>query len=92
MQIFGYFNEHYHQSAGARLIDVMIRCPGSGEPWNSGVMVEDGLDIFSAAGGRNRALVRDWGDVDVSGGEVEITLSPNSDSPDAALISAIEFN
>jgi hypothetical protein len=92
MQIFGYFNEHYHQSAGARLIDVMIRCPGSGEPWNSGVMVEDGLDIFSAAGGRNRALVRDWGAVDVSGGEVEITLSPNSDSPDAALISAIEFN
>ena len=91
MQIFGHFNEHYHQSAGARLIDVMIRCPGSGEPWNSGVMVEDGLDIFSAAGGRNTALVRDWGIVDVSGGEVEITLSPNSASPDAALISAIEF-
>jgi hypothetical protein len=92
MRILGHFNEHYYQSAGARLIDVMIRCPGSGDPWNSGVMVENGLDVFSAAGGRNTALVRDWGVVDVSGGEVEIILSPNSASPDAALISAIEFN
>ncbi|MGD9212889.1 MAG: malectin domain-containing carbohydrate-binding protein [Desulfobacteraceae bacterium] len=91
MQIIGHFNEHYHQTENARLIDVRIECPGSVEPWNTGQLVEDGLDIFAEAGGANTALVRDWGTVDVSGGEVLITISANSASPDAALISAIEF-
>jgi hypothetical protein len=92
MQIKGHFNEHYHQSADARLIDVTIRCLGSSEPWNTGKIVEEELDIFSKAGGTNKALVRDWGTVDVSGGEVEIIISASSISPDAALISALEFS
>ncbi len=91
MQIFGHFNEHYHQSAGRRLVDVTIRCPGSDSAWNSGMRVEQGLDIFDRVGGRNRALVRNWGTADVSGGEVEITISASAASPDAALISALEF-
>jgi hypothetical protein len=91
MDIIGHFNEHYHQRAGARLIDVTIRCPGSAEPWNTGVKVESELDVFSEAGGKNTALMRNWGPVDVSGGQVEIMLSASATSPDAALISAIEF-
>ena len=91
LDISGHFNEHFHEGPGARLIDVEVRCPGSAEPWNSGVMVEEDLDIFAEAGGRNSALVRDWGRVDISGGEVEITLTASAASPDDALISAIEF-
>ena len=91
MQILGHFNEHFHQSAGARLIDVQIRCPGSSDPWNTGVMAEQALDIYQITGNKNAALVRNWGEVDVSGGEIEIILSASSASPDAALISAIEF-
>ncbi len=91
MQFRGHFNEHHHQSAGRRLVDVLIRCQGSPEPWHSGVVVEAALDIFASAGNRNTALLRDWGAVDVSGGDVEVILSASSDSPDAALINAIEY-
>ncbi|MGD9212890.1 MAG: malectin domain-containing carbohydrate-binding protein, partial [Desulfobacteraceae bacterium] len=91
MQIIGHFNEHYHQSAGQRFIDVWVECPGSAPPWDTRQLVENRLDIFQEAGGGNIALLRNWGTVDVSGGELVITISANADSPDAALISAIEY-
>lgn len=45
-----HFSEPEHRKAGARVFDVRLQ----------GKTVIDGLDIFKEAGGRNRALVREF--------------------------------
>jgi hypothetical protein len=71
------FAEIYYTSAGQRVFDIAI----------NGTTVQSHLDLFSAAGGGNKAYDLSW-PVTVSGGQVTITLTAVTGYPK---INAIEI-
>jgi outer membrane protein assembly factor BamB len=62
------FAEPDYERAGRRLIDIRIE----------GEIVLRGLDIFAEAQGRNRALVKSFGDIAVTDGAVTVELAPGT--------------
>jgi predicted alpha-1,2-mannosidase len=78
-----HFAEVFDDSAGRRLLDVHL----NGQP------VLTNLDIFAAAGGMNKALVKDFDDVTPDAqGNIVIRISSPPNSPDRnAKISGIEI-
>ena len=72
-----HFAELYHQTAGARVFDVMVE----------GVLVLDDFDIFAAAGARNTAVIRTFDGIVVSDGKLTITIPQIT--ADLALFSAL---
>jgi hypothetical protein len=71
------FAEIYYTSAGQRVFDIAI----------NGTTVQSHLDLFSAAGGGNKAYDLSW-PVTVSGGRVTVTLTAVTGYPK---INAIEI-
>jgi predicted alpha-1,2-mannosidase len=78
-----HFAEIFDSGAGARVEDVMI----------NGRSALTNLDIFTAAGGMNRALVREFPDISPGPkGDIAIRVASTADSPDQnAKISGIEI-
>ena len=62
------FAEPDYEEPGRRFIDIRIE----------GAMVQQGLDIFTEAGGQNRALVRRFGHIVVADGAVTVELTAGS--------------
>lgn len=73
-----HFIDQAHSAAGQRVFDVTV----------NGLLRLPNLDIVAAAGGGQRALVRQLDDVQVTGGVLRVTLSASVDYP---ALSAIEI-
>jgi hypothetical protein len=78
-----HFAEIFDDGAGMRMEDVSL----------NGTPVLSELDIFKEAGGKNRALVKEFKDVRPNAkGEIAIRVSASKDSPDQnAKLCAIEI-
>jgi hypothetical protein len=77
-----HFSEDYWSSAGQRIFDVTI----------NGTQVLTNFDIFAAAGGMDTAIVEQFAANVTSAGQVVISFSPASGSPDQnAKVDGIEI-
>jgi hypothetical protein len=72
-----HFAENYHDAAGERRFDVAI----------NGAQVLDDFDVFAAAGGQHRAVVRDFSAAADADGRVAIAFTTVADQ---ALINGLE--